>query len=238
VRVPSLERSRKTLQVSGYADADALDDALELLASFTGGTPGAALTNGWASLEGLLRVEGEKQGVLAANRMADIVTADWPRCEFTWLANAPFVEAKTDPKLQKILQGRRVQAKALALESALRNGQLVSYDRPRDLAALHRLEGLIVDPGGALAQIRKGIVAALRRLYVQRNLVMHAGSFRSVTRATTLRTVPTLVAAGMDRLVNAADQGVRPLMLAARAQLELELLSSGGRGRPLCALLD
>jgi hypothetical protein len=196
------------------------------------------LTNGWASLEGLLLGPGERQGVLAADRMANIVTADWPRCEFTWLANAPFVEADTHYGLHEILRGGRVQAKALALESALRNGLPVSYDRPRDIAALHRLEALIADPGGTLGQVRKGIVAALRRLYVQRNLVMHAGSFRSVARATTLRTVPTLAAAGMDRLVNAADLGIRPLMLAARAQVELELLSSGGIGRALCALLD
>jgi hypothetical protein len=240
VRVPALDRSRKTLQVGGYADADALDDALELLATLGSGTPGAALTNGWAALEGLLVAVGEK-GLIAAERLADIVTADWPRSELTWLANAPFVPDGTDPSLHNVLRAHgknSVDRKVTALEQALREKQAVEYERPRDIAALHRLENLVTEPAAALGQVRAGILSALRRLYVQRNLVMHAGSFRSVARATALRTVPAIAAAGMDRLVHAAADGVTPLMLAARAQVELDLLPSGGTGRPLCRLLD
>lgn len=237
VRVPALDRSRKTLQVGGYADADALDDALELLASLGSGTPGAALTNGWAALEGLLVAVGEK-GVIAAERLADIVTADWPRSELAWLANAPFVTNGTDPSLHEVLRARNVTRKVAALEQALRDKRPIQYERPRDVAALHRLESLVADPAAALKQVRAGILSALRRLYVQRNLVMHAGSFRSVARATALRTVPTIAAAGLDRLVHAADGGVTPLMLAARARVELELLPSGGTGRSLGQLLD
>ena len=240
IRVPALDRSRKTLQIGGYADADALDDALELLATLGSGTPGAALTNGWAALEGLLVAVGE-QGVVAAERLADIVTADWPRSELTWLANAPFVAAGTDPSLHDVLGSRglnSVDLKVTALERALRDKWAVQYERPRDVAALYRLEKLVADPPATLEQVRAGILSALRRLYVQRNLVMHAGSFRSVARATALRTVPALAAAGMDRLVHAADRGVTPLMLAARAKVELDLLPSGGTGRPFCQLLD
>jgi hypothetical protein len=239
VRVPALDRSRKTLQVGGYADADAIDDALELLATLGSGTPGAALTNGWAALEGLLVAVGEK-GLIAAERLADIVTADWPRGEMTWLANAPFVPGGTDPSLHDVLgaSGKSVDRKVAALEQALRENRALEYDRPRDVAALHRLENLVKDPAAALEQVRAGILGALRRLYVQRNLVMHAGSFHSIARATALRTVPAIAAAGMDRLVHAATDGVTPLMLAARARVELDLLPSGGTGRPLCRLLD
>jgi hypothetical protein len=240
IRVPALDRSRKTLQISGYAEADALDDALELLAALGTGTPGAALTNGWAALEGLLVKAGE-QGVVAAERLADIVTADWPRSELTWLANAPFVPTGTDPSLHRILRAsgtNTVTKKAAALERALRDKQAIQYERPRDVAALHRLQKLVTSPVETLDQVKAGILTALRRLYVQRNFVMHAGSFRSVARATALRTVPALAAAGMDRLVHAADSGVTPLMLAARARMELELLPAGGSGRPLCELLD
>jgi hypothetical protein len=240
IRVPALDRSRKTLQVGGYADADALDDALELLATLGAGTPGAALTNGWAALEGLLVAAGEK-GVIAAERVTDIVTADWPRSELTWLANAPFVPSGTDPSLHDVLRAggpNSVTSKVVALERALRAKRPVQYERPRDVAALHRLESLVAHPAGTLDQVRAGVLGAMRRLYVQRNLVMHAGSFRSVARATTLRTVPAIAAAALDRLVHAADNDVTPLVLAARARVELDLMPSGGTGRLLCQLLD
>ena len=200
----------------------------------------AALTNGWAALEGLL-VAVKERGVMAAERLADIVAADWPRSEFTWLANAPFVPDATDSSLHDVLRAggkNSVNRKVAALERAIQQGRTVAYERPRDVAALHRLENLVANPGTTLEQVRTGILSALRRLYVQRNLVMHAGSFRSVARATTLRTVPALAAAGMDRMVHAADGGVTPLMLAARAKVELNLLKSGGTGRLLCQLLD
>lgn len=239
-RVPALERSKKTLRIGGYAEADAIDDALELLAGFSTGTPGAALSSGWAALEALLVSAGEK-GVLAAERSADILAAAWPRSELTWLANAPFVEAATDVALHDALRASgsgAVDRKVAALEAALYDGRPVTYERPRDVAALHRIENLLRDPHESLSQVRQGIVEAFRRLYVQRNLVMHAGSFRSVARPTTLRTVPALAAGVMDRLVHAAALGVKPLMLSARARVELSLVEKGGTGRPLHQLLD
>jgi hypothetical protein len=42
----------------------------------------------------------------------------------------------------------------------------------------------------------------------------------------------------MDCLVHAADRGVTPLMLAARAKVELQLVPRGGTGRLLSELLD
>ena len=240
VVVPSLVRSGKILRIAGYAEADALDDSLELLASLGGGTTGAALTNGWAALEGLLVKAGEK-GQTAAERSADIVTMAWPRAEMTWLANAPFVEESTPKDLWSDLRRTgpgSIDKKVATLEAALTRRSPPAYDRPRDVAALHRLENLVASPSDALDQVRQAALVAFRRLYVQRNLVMHAGSFRSVARGTTLRTAPPLAAATLDRIVHAAEYGTTPVMLAARARIELRLINDGSRGRPLYQLLD
>ena len=68
---------------------------------------------------------------------------------------------------------------------------------------------------------------------------MHAGSFRSVTLRATLRTAPSLVAAGMDRILDArlGSTSLDPLALAARADVELGLLGTPA-ARRISDLLD
>jgi hypothetical protein len=65
----------------------------------------------------------------------------------------------------------------------------------------------------------------LRRLYRQRNIVVHGGITASVAMEATLRTAAPLVGAGLDRIVHAKlSAHVRPLELAARAANSLELV--------------
>ncbi|MEV5694295.1 hypothetical protein [Micromonospora globbae] len=128
--------------------------------------------------------------------------------------------------------------RVLRFEQALASGAAVKFVRPADVAGLNRIQELLSNPADGLRKIHQSVTEALRRLYAQRNVVMHAGSLASVTRRATLRSVPSLAGAGMDRLVLAASfGGVTPLKLAARAEAELRLLPSSAPNRPLCQLL-
>lgn len=237
VRLPSIDLSRSILKVKPYAEADALDDALELLAYFDQGTPGAALTGGWAALESLLVLPSE-QDVLAADRLAAIVACDFPRAELTWLVHAPMVKKHTDSSVLDAVRSSTVTERVQRFERALATGAPVHFVRPADTAGLSRIKELLADPADGLSKIHRSVSEVLRRLYAQRNVVMHAGSLASITRRATLRSVPSLAAAGMDRLVLAASfVGVTPLKLAARAEAELRLLPSNAPERPLCQLL-
>lgn len=91
--------------------------------------------------------------------------------------------------------------------------------------------GLIRNPRGDLGRIRGYIQDTFRRLYNQRNLVMHGGTFRSIALRATLRTAPPLVGAGLDRIVRAqlgSDRRLTALQLSARAETELDLVGSDG----------
>jgi hypothetical protein len=98
---------------------------------------------------------------------------------------------------------------------------------------------MIAAPEVKLPNVRRYVAETFRRLYTQRNLIMHGGSFRSVTLRATLRTAPKLVAAGIDRVLDARLNEARttPLALAARAQAELSLLGTPA-ARELCDLLS
>jgi hypothetical protein len=69
--------------------------------------------------------------------------------------------------------------------------------------------------------------SGMRRLYRQRNIVLHGGSPQAVALDPTLRTAAPLVGAGLDRIAHAylADR-VLPLTLAAKAELRLALVGA------------
>ena len=63
-----------------------------------------------------------------------------------------------------------------------------------------------------------------RRLYRQRNVVVHGGSTASIGLEPALRIAAPLFGAGMDRLLHAhLTEGLQPLELAARAENSLAL---------------
>jgi hypothetical protein len=79
VEVHALEREGK-LYAEGQASR--VDAAIELLASVTESSPGAAVACGWAAIEAMLSKPGDDR-VLAGDRMAVLVTCSFPRAEFT-----------------------------------------------------------------------------------------------------------------------------------------------------------
>ena len=90
------------------------------------------------------------------------------------------------------------------LGSDIEREETLRFSRPSDQAALERIAQIVRDPRGVLIRVAANVEEAIRRLYRQRNLVLHAGITNSVAMDPTLRTVPPLVGAGFDRLVHDA----------------------------------
>ncbi len=238
VELKSLKTSEQVFRLSGPDTAGAVYDALEIFAGLDSGTRGAELTSGWAAIEGLLLRSGEAPHTLAADRLAAIVACAFPRAELTALSYRHSPPAADS--LQEALEGVEVNLdRCRIVEQAIRAGNSPCVTSASDRAMLRRVEGMIADPVDKLRNVERYVAETLRRLYTQRNLIMHAGSFRSVTLRATLRTAPKLVACGVDRVVDSymGSPPIDPVGLAARAAAELGLLGTPA-ARLLCELLE
>lgn len=223
VFLPSL-REHSGLFPSERADGS-LEDALELLASVETSTTWASLATIWAALEGLLARPGAREpGTHVADRAADLVTCSLPVAELRALLSESG-EGPTYDSLGTML----ADIGAASWEATT----IASH------AAALRLAGMAGDPAAVMGRIRCYMRDAFRRLYNQRNMVMHGGRFDSVALPAAMRTMPPLVGAAVDRIVNAMtiDSPTTPLALAARAANELDLVGKPG-ARSVAQLLD
>src|SRR6266542_2969030 len=231
VEVRALTRENKVAsQLQGGDDVDA---ALELLSHLQSGPPAVAAAAGWSAIESLLLGPGDEdeRNVVAAERLARLVTCSWPRAELTDLAWARVAAAK-DALGQELsgLATNRERAKRIAQELE-RDGRLREVKTGSDVAACHRLRPLFSSPRGVLLDIRSHTAESLRRLYRQRNLVLHAGRTQAVALGSALRTSSPLVGAGIDRLVHGAlVKNLSPLQSFAKA--DFEIARSGSDGAP------
>ena len=221
--VPSLVR--RSLLMPESNEPTALDDAFELLAAVETSTSWASVAASWAAVEGLLARPGES-GASAADALAAIVACSFPRAELTSLMETV---ASTDEPLGERVRTAHSQAERIGtVLEALNRGHRFCADEPFEQAAIARMELMVADPKVVLDRVQCYFADAFRRLYNQRNLVMHRGSSASKLMPATLRTVPPLVAAGIDRLVNAEVNSPRvaPLELATRATGSLTLATA------------
>lgn len=212
------------------ADAnERLDEALELAAPVNDGPASSAVTGAWAAIESLLNHPGdssdrEEGKVVAADRLAAIVACSWPRAELTALSyrHSPKHPDSIDERLaacQSNLERSTVVADALTA------GLPMVLSRATDRAALVRMTGLLTSPRKELGDVESIFVGVFRRLYRQRNIVVHGGSTTTAALEGALRTAAPLLGAGLDRLVHAQlTTEVAPLDLAARAQNSLVLV--------------
>lgn len=146
------------------------------------------------------------------------------RAELTQLVD---VLASNDDLLGEAMRTEtRLTAKMDAVLNAVQNGTTLQLTDPTDVAAVARVRNALGDAAGTMDRVRGYYRDAFRRLYMQRNLLLHGGRFDSVALPATMRTLPPLVAAGLDRLVHGAmqDPPTDPFGLAARAENELTLL--------------
>ena len=204
-----------------------VDDAVGMLASRTLRATPTGIATTWASVEALLGLP-RGRGVESADRLADIVACSFPRAEF-WEITRRWERLGSDDFAKEIALLPSNAEKTEAMVTKITSGYLPAFDAPKEQAALNRVRQLLDDPAAVLGRIRAYYVSTFRRLYYQRNFIMHAGKLDSVSLAATSRTAPPLVAAGLDRIVYASlTDGVDPLNLAARAAIELQLVGKNG----------
>lgn len=212
-----------------------IDESLQLLQPLESGPRSAAISGGWAALESLLVSPGEPKGI-AAERLAAIVACSWPRAELTTVS---YAYAGSDDPLSLSLgfAADNLERSRAVVDAIAAGSPFVFRNRGHD-AALDRLREAIADPARVLGLIRDYLGAVLRRLYRQRNLLLHGGRVSGFGRAATLLTAPPIVGAGIDRIVHAAFvEGLPPIELAARSELRLSLLGSAA-GPHLAELLE
>jgi hypothetical protein len=236
VEVHALSRQSLIYEVDGRS-SPSIDAALQLLSALDAGAPGAAVAGGWAAVESLLSDPGDGGAYVAAERLAHLVACSLPRAELTALSyvHAAHGNDALATALAVVSQNRR---RAGELEAALLSGHVLATPEVTDRAAAERVRALLTQPQKILGGVVNHVNQAILRLHRQRNLVMHSGSTNSVALAAALRTAPSLVGAGIDRVVHAAaEEGIAPLDLAARAKTEITLVGTPG-GRPVVDLLS
>jgi len=238
--VLSLVAEKRLYAVTGL---NALDDALELAAPLNHGSAGPAISGGWAAVEALLVAPldaedaAEGRGVVAADRLAALIACSWPRAEFTGLSY------RHNPATQDRLQGQlrsttinRERSRLVA--DALASGRTLALASSGDQAAEARMRALMAAPRRTLMDVTSAMRTAMRRLYRQRNILLHGGATSSIALLVTLRTAAPLVGAGLDRITHAwLTNAVEPLDLAERAQISLALVG-GPDGPHVCDLLE
>jgi hypothetical protein len=237
VDIHSLHRQNVLYDVSAPALAGRLRSAIDLVAPLETGAPGAAIAGGWAAIEAVL-ARPDVANVDAAADLASLVACSFPRAELTPLAYA--YVAENDGQLAADLRAAQSnRSKCRLLADAIADGSDLAFAQNSDRAALMRMRGLLSDPRAVLGRVSGYVEEAVRRLYRQRNLVLHAGRTDSVAMTATLRTIPPLVGAGLDRLVHAAltSQDFDEVQLVARARTELRLVGGPG-GSHVVDLLD
>ena len=204
---------------------ESVDPAVELLAPLQSSSPSAAVAGGWAAIEALLS-EPDSSRATAADRMAMIVACSFPRAELTMLSYVG--EQLGGPVADRLANEKENRDRAIIVAEAIATGQFPDPPSWANSAAVARMTSVLANPQAKLADIQTYASDTFRRLYRQRNLVLHGGRTSAVALRACLRTVAPLVGAGIDRVVHAryVDQ-LRPLELAARAKIGLGTIGPG-----------
>ncbi len=216
VHVGAVHRENR-VWVESEAD-EVVDPAIELLAPLQSSSPSAAVAGGWAAIEALLSDQDSRSA--AADRLAMIVACSFPRAELTMLS---YVGERLGGPLAARLAGEREnRERAVIVAEAIAAGEFPDPPNAADSAAVARMTSVLANPQVKLADIQTHACDTFRRLYRQRNLVLHGGRTTAVALRACLRTVAPLVGAGIDRVVHARYvDHLRPLELAARAKIGL-----------------
>lgn len=226
VWVEALEREH---QLYNSRPSGSIDAAIELLSHLQTSSPGAAVAGGWAAIEALLSEPDDRAG--AAERLAMLVACSFPRAELTALSYALEKRDPTfAPQVAHVTENRsRCEIVATTLTGAGVSPALGLSDR----AAAIRMQKLIRNPHAVLGDVCDHAEIAFRRMYRQRNLVLHWGKTDAVALRASLRTAAPLVGAGLDRIIHAyyVDH-LRPLQLVARAKVALSTVGTLGGPTP------
>ena len=230
VRTGVLYSHRDTGHRSGV-----LDDAVQLASTLVTGTPSVAAAGAWAALESVLVTGSDASDrtvgrSAAADRAAKILTSSWPRAELTRLSykiDKSQCAGRVCHDLDRV--GERNLERAQIIWAGIGSGSISGFHKPRDQAAFLRMTALLSDTRSVLGRVEAYLRSSLRRLYRQRNMVLHGGSDRPIAISATVRTAGPLVAATLDRLVHAAEiDGLTAFEALARSEVFLGSAKSGG----------
>jgi hypothetical protein len=221
VEVHALHRENKLYSQTTTSIVDA---ALELLGSLNTGPGSSAVGAGWAAIEALLSGPADPN-VIAAERMAALVACAFLRAELTYLS---YQMERTGGALATALAACTTNRdRSFVVAEAITNGHALSLTEDSDLAALERMRRVLASQSVALHDIQHHVACSFRRLYRVRNLVLHGGHTDALGLSSVLRTSAPLVGAGIDRIAHAYYvDGVRPMELAAKADIGLTVLGS------------
>jgi hypothetical protein len=214
-----------------------LKSALDLLEPLEHGAPGSAVSGGWASIEAVLK-RTDAAPSIAADEMASLVACSLPRAELTTLSYA-YEDGHADSIATQLGLASSNKARCNLLIDAIRSATLSPFPKHSDEAALSRMEQIVSRPSDELGKVKDHTAQTFRRLYRQRNLVLHAGVFDSVAMSSVLRCAPPLVGAAFDRIVHRAlttgEHNCHDLV--ARAHLSIQMASTS-TVRSVAELLD
>ena len=223
VRVGALYREDQVFP--DQAEFSVIDAAIDLLSHLERSSPSAAIAGGWAAIESLLSEPSDRG--LAADRLASLVACSIPRAELTALAHALERSGNRNESLRQQLSSCvKNRERCAVVAKAILSGQLDEYPTHSDRAAGVRVANILSSPAKVLNNVRAQAGSAFRRLYRQRNIVLHWGRTDSVALRASLRTAAPLVGAGMDRIAHGwyVDH-LRPIELAGRADVALETVA-------------
>jgi hypothetical protein len=222
-------------QLYGTKETSIVDAAIELLGPLDSGPPSPAITGGWAAMEALLTGPGDDD-VIAADRMASLVACSFVRAELTVLSYK--VEMDGSALAVSLAGCSTNRDRAALLASEISQGRRPAYTNRSDTAALERVVAVLADPHPRLRDVEGHVTTVFRRLYRQRNLVLHGGKIDGVAIRSTLRTAAPLVGAGMDRIAHGwFVDGIHPIELTARARIALELVGLSTSKSPVDLLM-
>lgn len=213
-----------------------IDEALQLVQPMRMGPPSTSISGGWAAVECLLTDAGEIES-LASNRLANIIACSFPRAELTTLAYSHRLKGK-DALAESLKKATNNLQMARILADAIFSGSPIIGQGPHDDAAYDRMRELLVNPEQTLNKVHDYVNICLNKLYRQRNLMLHGGRVQGEERFEVLLTASPLVGAGLDRIAHAwFVENTSPIMLAARAEINLHLVGSNS-GRHITELLE
>jgi hypothetical protein len=209
-----------------------INAGIELAASLNSELMSAAIAGGWAAVESLMTGPGDKERVLAADRMACITACSFPRAELTALSYK--LEEQGGQIAEELHACPSNRDRAAVVARLIRNGGPLFFTENSDSAACTRIEELLRNPSKVLRDIVNHTSVAFRRLYRHRNIVLHWGKIDATGVKSCLRAVAPLVGAGLDRIAHAAfTERLEPLELAARAAIRLGTVGAANGQSPV-----
>jgi len=222
VRAVQVHALHREDQIYSDAEPSKVDAAIELLAPLAFSSPSSAVSGGWAALEALLSEPNDRAS--AAARMAALVACSFPRAELTPLSFK--IEEAGGPVSSRLAGVVKNRDRCQLVASAILNSDELALTDNSDVAAVVRLKALLTAPHIKVRDIESHLESSFRRLYRQRNLVLHGGYTNAVALRACVRTIAPLVGAGMDRIAHAwFVEKIEPLELAARARIRLSLVN-------------